>query len=258
MTEPFVMVLKSVLRSTRLSSHAKLLLALLADYQNRETGQCNPKIETLADDLGLSTPTVKRALAELRQAGLVRVVKGQRANSYGLEPRSHRRKFLRDQVDPAEIGSAGSPASGAPDHRRTAEASVSLLTEPDLMNQKTTLSSRAATAAAQNFFNQKNGNLAHTLTAELLAAHPQPGQPNRAGKIVAEILSASREPEKTADEIRASHAAFRKFWDAGHATFVPQLWRWFTDGDFRHPPAERKEPGSQRRRSRREELIDNA
>ncbi len=42
----------------------------LADRANRE-GQCWPAIPTIADELHLSVSTVKRALRDLRGAGLI-------------------------------------------------------------------------------------------------------------------------------------------------------------------------------------------
>ena len=48
------------------------VLTLLAWHHNGKTGQCNPSHELLAKELGRSTRTVRRAIAELREAELVR------------------------------------------------------------------------------------------------------------------------------------------------------------------------------------------
>ncbi|WP_176445151.1 helix-turn-helix domain-containing protein [Maliponia aquimaris] len=49
---------------------AKMLAQVLAlDFANRDTGQCNPSRQTLADHMGVSEATVKRALADLISAG---------------------------------------------------------------------------------------------------------------------------------------------------------------------------------------------
>lgn len=53
-----------------LSMTAKMLAQVLAlDFANRDTGQCNPSRQTLADHLGVSEATVKRALSDLTAAG---------------------------------------------------------------------------------------------------------------------------------------------------------------------------------------------
>lgn len=53
-----------------LSMTAKMVAQVLAlDFANRETGQCNPRRATLADHLSVSEATIKRALAELTDAG---------------------------------------------------------------------------------------------------------------------------------------------------------------------------------------------
>ena len=60
-----------------LSSTARLVAQSLAlDWANRDTGQCNPKRSTLADHLGFSVDTIKRALAELEREGWLAKVAG--------------------------------------------------------------------------------------------------------------------------------------------------------------------------------------
>jgi hypothetical protein len=66
-------------------------------------------------------------------------------------------------------------------------------------------------------------------------------------------------------EIRASHAAWTAEWATKRAhnphSFIPHLWRWFRDGDWKNPPALTalgKPMESQRRKSRIEEAIDRA
>lgn len=53
-----------------LSMTARMLAQVLAlDFANASTGQCNPSRQTLADHLGVSEATIKRALADLTAAG---------------------------------------------------------------------------------------------------------------------------------------------------------------------------------------------
>ena len=49
----------------------RLLLALLCDFQNAETGQCNPSQRTLANGLGVSISTVNKHLKALEMKGVI-------------------------------------------------------------------------------------------------------------------------------------------------------------------------------------------
>lgn len=61
---------QAVRRAHSLSMTARLLgQALALDFANGSTGQCNPSRETLADHLGVSEATIKRALADLVKGG---------------------------------------------------------------------------------------------------------------------------------------------------------------------------------------------
>lgn len=53
-----------------LSHRAKAVLFYLKDHADSE-GKCWPGIRTIAGDLGLSRSTVKRALGELVEAGVI-------------------------------------------------------------------------------------------------------------------------------------------------------------------------------------------
>jgi DNA-binding transcriptional ArsR family regulator len=68
--EHFVRLPLSLLASG-LSVSAKLLLGLLEWHRNKRTNRCNPKLETLAAEFGVSKRTARRALAELRETGFV-------------------------------------------------------------------------------------------------------------------------------------------------------------------------------------------
>jgi DNA-binding Lrp family transcriptional regulator len=55
----------------RASGNLKLLLMVLADYAKKETGKSWHPQATLADDVGVSTRTVRRLLVQLREMGLI-------------------------------------------------------------------------------------------------------------------------------------------------------------------------------------------
>lgn len=134
-TEPprFVMVPKFLFRA-ELSLTAKCLLVILADHRNPKTGQCNPKIETLTNELRVTRAGIKRALTELRKHRLIETVKGQRSNSYRVTPMAQWRKILPAHIEPAE-NPAGSLGASAPAHIEPAEPRRTLFTELDQLNK---------------------------------------------------------------------------------------------------------------------------
>ena len=73
---------RSLLTASQLSMTARMVYAQLLDHRNRKTGQCNPKQDTLAAELGVSVDTVQRAISKLRAAGLIQTAKGRRGCSY--------------------------------------------------------------------------------------------------------------------------------------------------------------------------------
>ena len=54
----------------KLPTKEKFVLIMLANYAD-ESGKCWPAVQTLANDTGLSTATVKRALKSLIDRGIV-------------------------------------------------------------------------------------------------------------------------------------------------------------------------------------------
>lgn len=57
------------------NSAQKLVLMILAHAHNGKTGQCNPRVTTIARGAGLSERAVKRALKELRDMGYIHSAK---------------------------------------------------------------------------------------------------------------------------------------------------------------------------------------
>lgn len=59
----------------KLPSHQKLVLLLLANRCNHESGMCIPKVKNLAEECGMSERTVQRACQDLEAAGLLKIVR---------------------------------------------------------------------------------------------------------------------------------------------------------------------------------------
>jgi hypothetical protein len=76
--------------------------------------------------------------------------------------------------------------------------------------------------------------IAEALVEELHAEHPQPGLPDKAIPLVEAILTAAEDIEATVERIRANHAAWKLHWEIKRpGQFIPQLWRWFRDGEWK-------------------------
>jgi hypothetical protein len=58
----------------------------------------------------------------------------------------------------------------------------------------------------------------------------------RAVEPIARLL---RSGEATLESLRSSHAAYRRMWaNYRRGRFIPQLWRWIEDNDWRYAPDE--------------------
>ena len=75
-----------LLLAADVSLGAKVVGSRIAHHHNVETGQCNPKIETLVDGTGISQSSVRRHITELETAGWLCVDRtvGRYSNSYDL------------------------------------------------------------------------------------------------------------------------------------------------------------------------------
>ena len=58
----------------RIPALQKLVLLMLANRLNHDTGKCIPKIKTLADECGMSESSVKTAMKGLSEAGLIAII----------------------------------------------------------------------------------------------------------------------------------------------------------------------------------------
>jgi len=71
---PFAMIPTWLLRSGgKLSSNAVMLYGVIMTYADNVTREAFPSRETLAEDMGVSVATVKRAIKELEQADVIHV-----------------------------------------------------------------------------------------------------------------------------------------------------------------------------------------
>ena len=116
---------------------------------------------------------------------------------------------------------------------------------------------KKAAAAAPLFDdleNLKPQAQAAELVAELMPQHPEPGNQPKAVAAVTQLLATRPEGVQAAVvTLRANHALWRLRW-ASYAAgrFIPQLWRWVSDGDWENPPVERKPVQSETWAAKRE------
>ena len=278
MTEPYVTITKSLVCSTRISATAMRLLLMLEIHRNKKTGQCNPKVRSLAAELGMGERSVRRDLAELRETGFIVEQKhGQRSDSYVIArvlewPTLASLKIFRQdkfgRVKHDKCGkSDGSPSlyEKKPSEKEASAPAASRDSDCHRPPKPT-----AATTATKNSSSNnatKNGVHGLALRDELLEQHPEKGNPKKALPVICSILAASADPVATAAAIRASHRAWRDEWDAKLAhrpqAFIPQLWSWFESEEYLHPPSPtdteaRRRQATVPHKSRLEEMLDNA
>lgn len=73
-----------VLSHKNLKPVDKLVYFCLASYFNRKTLTCYPRVSTLAERLNLQKITVYRAIARLKKAGLISIIRKQSTNEYKM------------------------------------------------------------------------------------------------------------------------------------------------------------------------------
>lgn len=113
----------------KLPATKKIVLLMLANRVNSDTGKCVPKIKTLAEDCGLSESATKSALKELAEIGLLKVhqrfYEGQQLpNQYELCPdgvgflQTHPRR-QKTPVGQQEATEPGNEPGKEPKHQPT-------------------------------------------------------------------------------------------------------------------------------------------
>ena len=246
---PFVILPVSLIHDRRVTERAIRVYGCLLTYKNRRTSRCDPHRDTIAKKLRCSVRSVSRCLTELRQAGWIsskQTLNGQKYEFY--TPDCNEKSLKRDTV-----GSRGRATVGSPD-------APHLFNEPEERTNQIPLSAAddnlkcvgepAAAAAAGEFSRidqeekPKTASLcpaSEKLVTELIAEHPEPGNPARAIDEVVKIFTAVDDPGEIADMVRRHHALWLEYWATLTANrFIPQLWRWLRDGEWKYPPAERK------------------
>ena len=73
-----------VARRSDISSNAKVVFAVLRRFENSKTRQCNPTQEALAAGTGMGRRSVSRAIAELRDMGLLTTLRSRNGLNYVL------------------------------------------------------------------------------------------------------------------------------------------------------------------------------
>jgi hypothetical protein len=290
---------------------AQVLLATLFWHRNRETGQCNPRHETLGRELGWSYSKVRDHIRNLREAGMIQAVKGKRGNRYEIRPHEEWRKaekrspcrpktepcpadrdqsrlarqedfilneqetiFLnkRSGVAASAVVGGGTPAA-LPEKAKTAPPPRCTKPAPTIPKRPSTRPDPILPSDPTPTFEEQYGpwicagcgtphklgdpcpeppvrDVASGLVDELMPQHPTAGNAAGAVRAIARLLATGADPES----IRSSHARYRRLW--AHfkpGRFVPQLWRWVQENDWRYPPDEKQIAAARDPEANREE-----
>jgi hypothetical protein len=263
---PFAQTPIALLGRPDVNATAATVYDLISAYRNRRTGACFPKRQTLAQRLGVSVRTISRAVSQLRSAGFLFIRKLPLSNAYELTTPDQWQAAGTDAERRDKNGkSAGTKMASLPGQKWPGDADSSLY-EPDVLypeGRRAAASEadsplEAAAAAAPPLrvtpepeppatlpavvpAEETIPALAAAMADELLKVHPQPGLAQRAAPEILRILQQSSDVEAVAERIWNHHGAWVRYWatlEAGR--FIPQLWRWFRDGDWERPPVERK------------------
>lgn len=128
-----------LIRDPSISTNVKMMFLVLSSYSGR-TGVSFPSQETIASLMGVSVPTVKRTLAEMRALGLVEVVVAKTATGR----RNHYRLLIdslgggRLTHDPIQegVGSPVIPRVGSPGTQEEESLEEELLVRPAVVQGK--------------------------------------------------------------------------------------------------------------------------
>lgn len=264
-----------------ISPRAQSLFHALTAYRNRRTGLCNPRQKKLAERFGCHLRSIERAFAELQAAGMILAHRTLVGNRYELATPD---RWQRPSHPPNMAGAQPPSVAEGNRHPWRVQAVPSLY-EPDVLQPEgsaaaadvpTTPGGQAAATAstfveietekptppASGSLNENPADQVVQVVRELMAVHPEPGNLPRAVTEVAKLIAGSPgEVVATLEAVRSSHAAWRVRWaEYGPGRFIPQLWRWVHDGDWRNAPAERKGMKSEtwiERRKREQQECDD-
>lgn len=88
--------IEAAVRTAVPSNAAWQCMMILAYHHHAKTGRCFPSYERMAEETGLAKSSVTRGIKELKEAGLIEVVKGRRAGTFNA-PNSYKLLFLTHQ-----------------------------------------------------------------------------------------------------------------------------------------------------------------
>lgn len=88
-------------RDIRMTGSEKTVLGHLVDCLNFDTGRCDPSLQTIADETGISLRTARRAVRNLRNAGWITVYRRGKTttNFYQLAAASEKVNAILDDSD---------------------------------------------------------------------------------------------------------------------------------------------------------------
>jgi len=263
---PFAATPTALLGRDDVTRTAVVVYGVISTYRNRRTGACFPKRETLAERLGVSVRTITRAVRQLQSAGFLKTRKLPLSNDYELTtPDQWQAAGTDEERLDKNVQSAGTKMSSLPGQKCPKAADASLY-EPDVIQPEgaaaaapateSPLEAAAAAAPPPGVYTEPEPPaalpsvvtpeeqipaLAAAMADELLKVHPQPGLGQRAAPEIARILRQASDVQAVAERIWNHHEAWRGYWRTLEAgKFIPQLWRWFRDGDWERPPVIRR------------------
>lgn len=80
-----ISLLNYVVKESNFVPIEKLVAHTLIYHRNNNTGQCNPSVETLCFETGLSESSVRRATRNMAKSGFLTKAKRRRSNWYGFQ-----------------------------------------------------------------------------------------------------------------------------------------------------------------------------
>ncbi|MGO7402114.1 helix-turn-helix domain-containing protein [Rhizobium ruizarguesonis] len=185
---------------------AKSILVALAEHHNGKTAQCNPKVATICRETDFSERSVRKALAKLKQAGLIRVEGGGKAgNNYQLLGDFNRRAVPDNKAPELNLTGTRAGLTGTPRTPKPARCAPAYREEPEGEPERTRRGSRERAPT-------------HDEQGCRLPEHFEPD------------ISEALERGFTADEGRVEAEAFCNYWRsrpgaAGRRINWPATWR---------------------------------
>jgi|GEM_PF-5983932 len=271
---PFTCIPDAAIWQVGISALAKCLFNALLACRNRRTGLCNPKLATLAARLGRSLRTIKRALAELYQAGMVVARRNLWGNRYEIATpdrwqRPGSSAAAEDSFVPnmaqAQVPNAAPHSCHPRPHKEPdvlepeGQQRMLLLSPPPPREAATTTppvsggSIEPTQAPPAPSATAAEDHEAANLVAELMPHHPW--QANRP-KAIEEIRKVLQQDPGAGEQLRRSHIAFRPHWELQYSVspraFKIPLWQWVQEGNWRTVPA----APSERKEAKRETMLE--